>query len=262
MKILKRPGTLIFIFLFILISLTGYLSYKNHQDYSNTIQHQWQDQLSTTVRLTKQNLQNFFDKFSENLIVVSKDPIIQSKSCNKKIKVIDSNYCPLFNLYNVHKDFVNAIILLNTKSKILIRFPKSDGIIEKDGNCCARNIDTAYVPKINSVYISNVFENKFNEPTITISCPVFYNDSFTGIVRWMFTPAKISNRFIDSINIGNKGFLWIIDNHGFIVSHPDSALRYKRMGLLIKVNLKHNLPNNFLMILMIMMKDTAHITIQ
>jgi len=229
MKLLKRPILIIILFLIILIGLTTYISIKNQQEYRLTIQQQWQQQISTTVHLTQHNLQNFFNKFSENLIVVSNDPIIQSKSCNKRIKLFDEHYCPLFNLWSVHKEYVNAIILLNTHHQILVRFPKIDKFTGKEGNCCARVIDKEYIPKRNSVYISNVFQNIFNEPTITISCPVYYNDSFSGIVRWMFTPDKISSRFIDSLKIGNNGYLWMIDNNGFIISHPDSVKRFQNI---------------------------------
>jgi signal transduction histidine kinase len=230
MKIFKQPVLLIILFLIILIGLTVYISYKSQREYRLTIQQQWQQQIRTTVHLTQHNLQNFFNKFSENLIVVSNDPIIQSKSCNKRIQLFDEHYCPLFNLWTVHKEYINAIILLNTRHQILVRFPKIDKFSEKDGNCCAKVVDKEYIPKRNNVYISNVFQNKYNEPTITISCPVFYNDSFSGIVRWMFTPDKISNRFIDSLKIGNNGYLWMIDDNGFIVSHPDAAYRYQNIN--------------------------------
>jgi signal transduction histidine kinase len=230
MKPVKRPLILISLFLIVLIGLTAYISIKNQREYRFTIQKQWQQQISTTVHLTQHNLQNFFDKFSENLIVVSNDPVIQSKSCNKRIKLYDEHYCPLFNLYNVHKEYVNAIILLNTKHKILVRFPKIDSFNEKEGNCCARVIDHNYIPEKNTAYISNVFQNKFNDPTVTISCPVYFNDSFSGIVRWMFTPDKISSRFIDSLKIGNNGYLWMVDDQGYIISHPDSAVKFQNIS--------------------------------
>jgi signal transduction histidine kinase len=120
-------------------------------------------------------------------------------------------------------------MLLNTKGKILIRFPAVDSSHQKEGGYCARKIDRDKITKRNSVYISSIFKNNYNEPALTISCPVFYNDSFSGIVRWMITTKKISRRFIDSLKIGNNGYLWMIDNNGFVVSHPDSAIRYQNI---------------------------------
>jgi signal transduction histidine kinase len=124
---------------------------------------------------------------------------------------------------------VNAIMLLNTHGKILVRFPTIDSAHRKEGGYCARKIDKEKITNRNSVYISKIFKNNYNEPALTISCPVFYNDSFSGIVRWMITTKKISKRFIDSLNIGNNGYLWMIDNDGFVISHPDSNIRYKNV---------------------------------
>ena len=229
MKIIKRPALYTILFLIILIGLTAYISHRNQREYRLTIQQQWEKQISTTVHLTQQNLQNFFNKFSENLIVVSNDPVIQSKSCNKRNKLYNDNYCPLFNLYNVHREYVNAIMLLNSQGKILVRFPKIDALHKKEAGFCARKIDKEIMANPNSVYISNVFINNYNQPAITLSCPVFFNDSFSGIVRWMITTKKISNRFIESLKIGNNGYIWMIENSGFIVSHPDSAIRYQNI---------------------------------
>jgi signal transduction histidine kinase len=225
MKILKRPAVLIILFLIILIGLTVYISYKNQREYRLTIQRQWQQQLNTTIHLTQHNLQNFFDKFSENLIVVSNDPIIQSKSCNKRIKLYDEHYCPLFNLWTVHKEYVNAIMLLNKDGQILVKFPQFDSSHRKEVGFCPRKIDWEKKSDRNSVYISNVFQNHYHKSAIILSCPVFYNDSFSGVVRWMITTEKISNRFIDSLKIGNNGYLWLIDDNGLIVSHPVAANR-------------------------------------
>jgi signal transduction histidine kinase len=230
MKPFKRPVILIILFLIILIGLTAYISYKSQREYRLTIQHQWQQQLSTTVHLTQQNLHNFFDKFSENLIVVSNDPVIQSKSCNKRIKLYDEHYCPLFNLWTVHMDYVNAIMLLNKDGKILVKFPQFDSLHRKEASFCPRKIDWEKKSDRNTVYISNVFQNHYHKSAIILSCPVFYNDSFSGVVRWMMTTEKISNRFIDSLKIGNNGYLWMINNDGLIVSHPDSVLRYQNIN--------------------------------
>ena len=205
------------------IILIIFLFVRNQTRYKETVIRQWQQQLLTTTRISAANIQSFFEKYSENLAVVSADPVVESRSCRQKSPYFDKNYCPLYNLYSVHQNDVDAIILLDSNGNIIVRFPKINDHRNDSGEKCPHNIRIEKKLKPLEVAISDVFLNKMKKPAITISAPVFYEERFTGVVRWMITLERISRRYVDSIHIGGSGSMMIIDNNGVVRARADKT---------------------------------------
>jgi len=81
----------------------------------------------------------------------------------------------------------------------------------------------AHVLREHKPYVSEVFQNSLDEPAISISEPVFAKEEFIGIVRWMVTIDTIAKRFIQPVKVGKKGIVWLMDEQGRLLVHPDSS---------------------------------------
>ena len=78
----------------------------------------------------------------------------------------------------------------------------------------------AYVLREHKPYISEVFHNNLGNLAVSILEPIFYKDKFAGIVIWMLETDTISKRFIEPVQIGKNGFVWMFDNRNIVISHP------------------------------------------
>lgn len=208
----------------VFVCLTFVVFFRIQSNYRQAVISQWQQQLQTTTSIAAINLENFIDKYSENLIVVAKDPVIKAKSCNRLSPYFEKGYCPLFNLYSVHGQDINAIMLLDKNGNIKIRFPAFNEPGQPRHMHCARGVESEKKLIENQAYVSDVFWNNFNVPAITISVPVFNDSSFSGVVRWMLTTSKISAKYIDPIVIGKKGYIWMADGSFNIISQHNKKL--------------------------------------
>jgi len=224
----------------LLISLTIFVFIKIQGNYREATIRQRQQQLQTTTNITANNLENFINKYSENLIVIAKDPVIKAKSCDHLSPHLDKGYCPLFNLYSVHQNDVNAIILIDKQGIIKVHFPALKKSEETAAKTCPHNINLESFLHENEVYVSDVFNNKNKQSAIIISAPIYNNDSFSGLVRWMITTAKISAKFTEPITIGDNGYVWMADGHFNILSHHAGGIVGKNTLTICTDILKNN----------------------
>lgn len=208
----------------ILVCITFVIFTRNQAAYRQTIIRQWQQQLKITTSIAANNLENFISQFSENLIVVAKDPVIKAKSCDRMSPYLDQGYCPLYNLYKVHFNEVNSIVLLDKDGQIKVRFPAISRGDSHSHKVCSLEIDPEKRLDENSAYVSDVFENNMHVPAIMISVPVYNATEFSGVVRWMITTNRISDLFIRTVAIGKGGYMWMSDSKYNIISHPDKKM--------------------------------------
>ncbi|MFC1555573.1 ATP-binding protein [candidate division KSB1 bacterium] len=100
------------------------------------------------------------------------------------------------------------------------------------GSQSINSIDSLKFPGISrdEEYISSVMIIE-NEPVITFSTPIYKNEKFTGSLI-----AEIGVRFIwdlvDSLSERIEGgAVYVLDNNGRVISHPDRRLVYRREEL-------------------------------
>jgi signal transduction histidine kinase len=216
------------------LAITLFILIRSQKSYRHSIIHQWEQQLMTTTRISAANIEAYFQKFSENLNVVANDPVVQSRSCRQKSPFFDKDYCPLANLYNIHSNDIDAIILLDSFGKIIVRFPMFRQDKGTKAEKCPHNISAERHLITGQILISDVFQNIKNEEALTISAPVFYKNKFSGVVRWMLTMKRISGKYFDSISIGKNGMMMFVDNHGVIRACRDKSKLGLNIGDLSK----------------------------
>jgi signal transduction histidine kinase len=217
----NRSQIIIVSVLLVFVLTVSWVAWKNHQNFRDTIIKQWQNQLMTTTRISAANLESYAEKYSENLIVLSNSPLIQERACNRVQTDKYPDFCPLENLYSTHKKDVNAILLLDSTGQVLKRVPEKLGRKTMAGKKCPQGISQMKNVPFNEVTIGGMFVNVINEPSITFSCPVYLDSVFSGAVRWMISVKSISGKYIDSVKVGEDGYMWMMDENDRILSHHD-----------------------------------------
>ena len=218
---MKRQSAKIVISTVVLMTITIvviYMAYLSHREFEETVISQTQQELLIIAKATASGLEEFIAEYSKALKVVAMNPLFQER-VYKKI-TCDRNaatFCPIRNLYKVHKKDVDAITLLDANGIMLDREPFIEDRIGMDHT---DKPGIAYVIREQKPYISKVFYNNLGNLAISISEPIFYKYKFAGIARWMIETDSVTMRYVEPIKVGNKGYAWMFDDRNIVLSHP------------------------------------------
>lgn len=216
--------SLIFILLFFIsFAITSYFAWESHVKFKDTLVNQWNQQLESTLEISSINLTNYFTKFSQNLEYLTHDTTVQRWAYTGEMSNCNRIDCPLGNLYNLHKNETDALLLLDSTGSIIERYPEPEMAKTICGHCASKpSLDKSNIDR--NVQISEVFINKSGDPAITISYPLFYKSHFAGAIRWMVKISNISKQFIAPVKVGIDGYMFVLDNKENIISHPNDKL--------------------------------------
>ncbi|MFH1672696.1 MAG: PAS domain S-box protein [Pseudomonadota bacterium] len=214
---LSKDTILISVVSLTLMILIIILVYSRHKDFEKTVVEQTQQQLLAIAKTTANRLEDHMTRHSEALKFLATNPQFQEEIHKRIIrKKPDDGYCFLKALYEIHKDDMDAITSTDADGIMLHRHPF---IENRPGEDKADKPGVAYVIREHKPYVSEVFYNNLGNLAISISEPVFYQDEFVGLVRWMIQMDTIYEHFIGSIDAGREGCKWLIDERGFLIAH-------------------------------------------
>jgi len=203
----------------VLMILIIVMVYLRHRDFANTVVLQTHQQLLVIAETTANRLEEHIANQSQALKFLAANPQFQEK-IHKRImeKKTDDEYCFLKELYKIHKHNTNALTALDADGIMLHRHPF---IKDRPGMDHRDKPGVAYVIREHKSYVSEVFYNNLGDLAISISEPVFYQDEFVGLVRWMIQMDTIYKHFIESIDAGRQGCKWLMDDRGSMIAHGD-----------------------------------------
>jgi len=228
----SRNTSIVVIAVVATIVLVVYIAWLDHKNYRNERIIQAEENLLTIARSTASSLEAFLEQHSESLKVISLNPLVQYGVHSKIIHdESDIKYCPIKALYEVNKGAVNALTVLDDNGIVLHRHPF---IKDRPGMNHSDKPGATKVLREHKSHLSNLFINNLGNPAISISEPVFWEDKFAGIVRWMIEIETICTRFIHPIKIGDKGNILLWDVDGTIYRHPDHKYIGKKIEHLQK----------------------------
>jgi PAS domain S-box-containing protein len=217
----------------VLIIATICLGYLLHMRFKQTIVSQAQQQLLAITKSTARNLEEFTTKYLSVLQFISKEPSFHDKEHQHRLLKILYESC--------RKDEdVDAICLVDSNGAISYRYPfwadgkdrrGSIGITDPSELICASREQKAYY---------KMSYNKTGKLALFISVPICYEGKFSGILRWMISMDTISRRFIMPVKVGQKGYVWLLDNNKMILAHPKSEHIGENFIILREGGFPHN----------------------
>ncbi len=204
----------------IIIIVIIYVAYLSNKRFEKTVVSQTQQELSAIADTIAETLAQHFNEHSKTLKIISNNTSFQKRVYEKPWRdKPSSEFCPIRNIYELNKECVDTLTLIDADGIMLHREPhiKERLIVEHDHS---DKPGVAYVIRDHKPHVSEVFYNNLGNLSVSISEPIFYKDEFAGIVRWMIETDTISKHFIDPVKIGKKGFVWMFDNTNTVISHP------------------------------------------
>lgn len=205
----------------VIVAVTSFFAHRFDSNFKESIVDQWSTQLTSITKISSLNIESFFSKFGDNLKTISANPLVQEKALSGIHDPEDTSYCCIKNLYDVHKDDVDAILLQNAAGELILGYPeyifKNLRHLKRLSNIL--NIDTF---KKGEIYVSDVFTNRHMKQLFVVSVPVFKNSTYIGLVSWIISVDKIAKKYLDPVIIGQNAYLWMIDNSNRILAHHDS----------------------------------------
>jgi len=240
----KISGKILFINVACLVVIITMISlvYTCQSHFKNVVVSQTLGQLLTTAKTVSHGLEEFISKHFASLEALSKSQSIQKIAYNSEISHTGqeggccSELSPLKILYDIQKLQESevdglSISILDAGGSMLCRQPY---IKDRIGMDYTDRPGVAYVLREHKPWVSGVFYNAVGVLAISVLQPLFYRDEFAGMLRWMTELNTISQDFVQSVEIGRTGYVWMINDRDIILSHPQKEFIGKPVTDLIK----------------------------
>ena len=205
----------------VVVAAVAFLAYLSHRHYKETIISQTQQQLLMNARSIAIGIEEYIEEHLHVLQVVSRNPSIQERTFNRIVEPQATTHCVCEDLYEAHKEHVDALTILDARGIMLRRHPRLE---ERIGKNHTDKPGVAYVLREKMSHVSEVFYNNLGQLAISASEPIFHHGAFAGMVRWMIQIDRISKGFIETIGLARKGGVWMFDDRGMILTHPRKEL--------------------------------------
>lgn len=207
--------------------LAGFLIYANHKKFETTLMSQIEQQLLTIAKTTVGRMNEYLTDYKDILKTIAANPLVQEETCRKTIEDLPlPGYCPIKALYLIHSQKVDSLLITDNHGLLLHGHPE----IYAKGEFLRDNPGLAYVLKEHKPYLSQAHPHGLTKLAISISEPIFYKTDFVGVVQWIISLDTISRRFVESLDIGQRGYAWICTKEGTIIAHPQE--RYLGQSIL------------------------------
>jgi hypothetical protein len=201
-----------------IVAGAGYLAWLDDKQVKKSLVQNAQDQILETGIKTAQWLNSFFNEHSITLKSLAEDPNIQERAKNKtQWKKGNEEFCELSNSYNKHNDNISSVYLLDSTGNILDREPFQEG---RMGTSYASRPGVAHVINKQESYITEVFFTKSGNNAVSMLEPVFYDNEFVGILRFVVNLKSFNKEYFKQTKSVKKSKVWILDNKGKLAVHP------------------------------------------
>jgi len=221
LKTSKKPFIAVTLALMFVLAFVA-IAYRSHEEkVENIIISQAEQQMLTVSQTNASRIREYILELSRSLKIIAADQRVKHGILNRFSKP-DMDLTSINELYEHHKDKVDAFTILDDRGIILHRYPFWADNKSRIGTDHTGKPGVAYVVKEHKTYISEVFYNNLGELAFSISEPVFDNDKFIGFVRWMISLKHIADYFIQPVMGGsNLCCMFVINKAGTIIIHED-----------------------------------------
>ena len=195
-----------------------YIACLSHRKFEKNAISRTQQELLAIGKATALGLEECISEHSKTLKIVSRNPLFQKEVYKKRTcDRPETTFCPIRNIYEINNESTDALTLLDSNGVMLHREPS---IADRIGMDHSNKPGVECVLREQKPCISKVFYNNLGNLAISISEPIFYNEAFAGIVRWMIETDTIGRYFVEPIKVGEKGYAWMFDDRNVVLSHP------------------------------------------
>lgn len=224
LKISKKPFIAVTLALAIILTFVTLAFLSHEEKVEDIIMSQAEQQMLIVSETNASRIREYVLNLSRSLKIIAADHCVKHNILNGFLNP-EIDLTSINKLYEYHKDQVDAFTVLDDRGMMLHRYPFWEDDKNRLGADHTDKPGVAYVVKEHMPYISEVFYNNLGKLAFSISEPVFDNDKFIGLVRWMISLRHVTDYFVQPIIAGSKICCsFVIDENGTIIIHDDSEL--------------------------------------
>lgn len=209
--------------LFVLIATVCLFAYLNIVDFEKVLIGKTQEHLKTIAESEGRNVAFFLTDTQAELKLIAQNPVLQDRLANGEMIVNE----PQEGLYSLEKMLyehihprVDSIYWIDEKGIVQNRTPWKHG---KAGSDYSLKPGVKAVMETRKPVISDVFESDSGIKCLSICYPVFKDKQFIGLMRALVHTSALE-QILGEFHIGNRGYAWLLNNRGQIISHPNRSL--------------------------------------
>ncbi len=221
LKIYKKPFIIVTLALAVVLAFVVLAFLSHEEKVENIIMSQAEQQMLTISKTNASRIREYILDLSRALKIVVADHRVKRNILNGFSKP-EIYLNSINNLYEHHKDQADAFTILDDRGIMLHRYPFWSDNKSRIGTDHTDKPGVAYVVKEHKPYISEIFYNMLGELAFSISEPVFDNDKFIGLVRWMISLRHFADYFIQPVMAGSKTYCsCVINEDETFIIHND-----------------------------------------
>ncbi len=208
--------------LLVVLSLIIILGQFFHQSLQEEMADQFNQQQLLLAREVAMNIESFIDHVYKNILVISRMPEVQKldagSSCRPVAEAIN---------FNLQNEVLITIRVLDRNGIVLYdsAFPGREGVnlFKTDYFQKAR-----YLPR-NEKLVTDLLpsaDQKTESKQFIIATPIYQQHAnlpvpdFSGVVLAVLSLDGITQKFIEPIKSGTRGYAWMMDSDGTLLFHP------------------------------------------
>ncbi len=229
MKLPQKKLPYIFILVFsLLFFVTLLLFIKLNRQFSKTmIQSYHKDQLYL-IKTVATGMQQIINQINRELTHLSVLEELRQKNPKAYIHQFQD-------FYRFFAGRINSISKINTQGKIEYVYPYSEEYINKDMNHLQCVRDVFHTKELT---ISKCFTTEVGVYVLAINRPILFQEGkekpLKGVIRCVIHLDTFTNLFRPIINLQEEGEIWMIDQDGMIIYHPDPQFNLKNYGNIVE----------------------------
>jgi len=129
------------------------------------------------------------------------------------------------------REDVKEISLIDTRGQERIKLAENNLVTSSDLTSQA-NSPKFQVPQTGKTYIGPVRTSEFSEPFVTVAMPIrnLAEESLVGVLAVEVNLKSLWDEVL-SFKVGQSGYLYLVDESGQLLAHPDFSLVLKRKDL-------------------------------
>ena len=207
--------------------VVGYFSYRSASD---ALLSQTKEQLGNLADKTAQQIDGFFEVAQKDIDLLSNFPFIQLSFLQFEFGQKLDTVKRLIEDYEKKNKYFKRIHLVNLQGKSILTVPESSKDTLADFNKSSWFNSTLS----KGICLSDIMKgDSFSSSAIMLAKLIYDFEDKTKPVGILAFEIKLSSftSYVASLKIGIQGYAFLLDEHGYLIYHPDQSLRLKKTFL-------------------------------
>ncbi len=200
------------------------------REFEQTVISDTQKHLLTIARTQAEHIEELICETQCDLEALAANPIIKNRIRNnvRGSEIAEGDYRPFQHMFLEERHIAAALYRIDSTGIVQARVPPAEG---REGRDYSNKPGVKFVLENHTKrgehseesyeHVSELLTTASGAYAIAVCVPVFEKEEFIGVLRALIYADQLGD-IIGGIEAGEKGYGWLIDDDGQVLSHPDA----------------------------------------